>query len=214
MSFRTLHEFGADEIIINKSRFIGYAKPVESEEEAIEFIDHIKSEHRDATHNVYAYVVGPTDNIQRYSDDGEPSGTAGIPILDIIKKEELKNTVIVVTRYFGGIKLGAGGLIRAYIKGAKIGIDAAKIVEKKLYKKLKVTVDYTLHGKIENAIMGREEFILADTEFDSAVNYFVLCLKDDLDSFVTFIRDLSSDNFEYEELEEMYLSVKDGSVLL
>src|SRR5699024_4890875 len=122
----------SDEIIINKSRFIGYASPVESEKSAQEFIDTIKQKHKDATHNVFAYIIGQNKNIQRYSDDGEPSGTAGIPILEMMKKEDLTDTVIVVTRYFGGIKLGAGGLVRAYIKGAKCGLESANIVEKVL----------------------------------------------------------------------------------
>ena len=129
-TYKTLHEFGMDEIIIEKSTFIGYAKPIKTEEEAIEFINEIKKKHKDATHNVWAYTVGKTMNIQRYSDDGEPQGTAGIPTLEVIKKEDLRDVVVVVTRYFGGVKLGAGGLVRAYTKGAKIGIDAAKVIEK------------------------------------------------------------------------------------
>lgn len=213
MSFKTIHEYGEDEIIINKSRFIGYAKPIDSEEEAINFINKIKEKHRDATHNVYAYVCGKTSNIQRYSDDGEPSGTAGIPILELIKKEDLKNVVVVVTRYFGGIKLGAGGLIRAYIKGAKIAIEAAKIVEKKLFQTVNVRIDYTLHGKMENAIMSKNEFIITDIEFDSSVNYTIICEKEKKDELITFVRDLSSDNFDYSFGEEKYLSIINKKVL-
>ena len=137
-TYKTLHEFGMDEIIIEKSTFIGYAKPIKTEEEAIEFVNEIKKKHKDATHNVWAYTVGKTMNIQRYSDDGEPQGTAGIPTLEVIKKEDLRDVVVVVTRYFGGVKLGAGGLVRAYTKGAKIGIDAAKVIEKVMYKKLEL----------------------------------------------------------------------------
>ena len=135
-TYKTLHEFGMDEIIIEKSTFIGYAKPIKIEEEAIEFVNEIKKKHKDATHNVWAYTVGKTMNIQRYSDDGEPQGTAGIPTLEVIKKEDLRDVVVVVTRYFGGVKLGAGGLVRAYTKGAKIGIDAAKVIEKVMYKEV------------------------------------------------------------------------------
>src|SRR5699024_1381521 len=97
--YKTIYKYGEDEIIINKSRFIGYAMPIQSEEEALDFIEKIKTKHRDATHNVYAYVVGKNSNIQRFSDDGEPSGTAGVPALEVIKKEELRNVVVVVTRY-------------------------------------------------------------------------------------------------------------------
>src|SRR5699024_6263370 len=106
--YRSLGRFGQEEVIINKSRFIGYAKPIESEAEALDFIEEIKTKNNDATHNVYAYHLG--NELQRFSDDGEPSGTAGIPVLEVIKKEQLKNVVVVVTRYFGGIKLGGGGL--------------------------------------------------------------------------------------------------------
>jgi uncharacterized YigZ family protein len=120
--YKTLLKAGNDEIIIERSRFIGYAAPVSSEEEAMEFIDKIKNQHKDATHNVTAYVVGLHNEVQRYNDDGEPAGTAGVPILEVLKKEDLRNTVVVVTRYFGGIKLGAGGLIRAYTRGAKIAV--------------------------------------------------------------------------------------------
>lgn len=118
-SYRTIYEYGCDEFTEERSRFIGYAKPINSEEEAVEFVDEIKKKHKDATHNVWAYTVGPTMNIQRYSDDGEPQGTAGIPALEVIKKEDLRDVVVVITRYFGGIKLGAGGLVRAYTRGAK-----------------------------------------------------------------------------------------------
>ena len=153
--YKTIHQYGEGEMIINKSRFIGYSKPIESEEEAIEFIEEIKTKHKDATHNVFAYVVGEDSIIQRYSDDGEPNGTAGIPIIEILKKEELRNTVVVVTRYFGGIKLGVGGLVRAYIKGAKLGLDESQIVEKILHNKLKFKIDYTLYGKVENELMAK-----------------------------------------------------------
>ena len=128
--YRTVQAYGSSEIIIKKSRFIGHAKPVESEEEAIQFIEAIKKEHRSATHNCSAYVIGERDQIQKQSDDGEPSGTAGKPILEVIKHQGLKNTVVVVTRYFGGIMLGAGGLIRAYTDGAVAGIEAGKPIYK------------------------------------------------------------------------------------
>src|SRR5699024_6483666 len=151
--YKTLHEFGMDEIIIEKSKFIGYAKPIKTEEEAIEFINEIKKKHKDATHNVWAYTLGKSMNIQRYSDDGEPQGTAGIPTLEVIKKEDLRDVVVVVTRYFGGVKLGAGGLVRAYTKGAKVGIDAGKVVSKVLYKDVRIKIDYNQHGKDQNEIM-------------------------------------------------------------
>src|SRR5690625_2716627 len=112
--YYTVNKSGSTELIIQKSRFIGYIKRVESEEAAQKFIDDIKKKHYDATHNCSAYIIGEHDQIQKANDDGEPSGTAGVPMLEVLKKQNLKDTAVVVTRYFGGIKLGAGGLIRAY----------------------------------------------------------------------------------------------------
>ena len=152
-NYKTLHKFGVDEYIVEKSTFIGYAKPIKTEEEAIEFVNEIKKKHKDATHNVWAYTVGENMNIQRYSDDGEPQGTAGIPTLEVIKKEDLRDVVVVVTRYFGGIKLGAGGLVRAYTKGAKVGIEAGIVIEKVKYTEVKIKIEYTQLGRIQNEIM-------------------------------------------------------------
>src|SRR5690606_169599 len=125
-SYKTLAREAEAEIIIKKSRFIGRARPVASEEEAIRFIEAVKKEHWSATHNCAAYVVGDNNELQKQSDDGEPSGTAGRPILEVIKNMGLKYTAVVVTRYFGGIKLGASGLIRAYAEGAQVAIQAAE----------------------------------------------------------------------------------------
>ena len=171
-TYKTLHEFGMNEIIIDKSTFIGYAKPIKTEEEAIEFINEIKKKHKDATHNVWAYTVGKTMNIQRYSDDGEPQGTAGIPTLEVIKKEDLRDVAVVVTRYFGGIKLGAGGLVRAYTKGAKVGIDAAKVIEKVMYKEVRIKIDYNQLGKVQNEIMNMNYFV-KDTIYEDNVEIIV-----------------------------------------
>lgn len=212
-NYRTVHGFGSDEVVINKSRFIGYAKPVESEEEAQSFIAEIKEKHKDATHNVYAYMVGENSNIQRYSDDREPSGTAGIPILEMLKKEDLKNVVVVVTRYFGGIKLGAGGLVRAYIKGAKCGLDGAMIVDKVLYSRIKLRLDYTLYGKVENELMNlnyRTENIV----YDDAVNLEILCRSEEYDGLVAKLKDLTSANMEYSLAEESYMSELNGELIV
>lgn len=124
--YKTVRRAGEKEIVIKKSRFIGHVRPVETEDEAIAFIEEIKKKHWNATHNCSAYMIGERDEIQKQSDDGEPSGTAGKPILEVIKNQGLKNVAIVVTRYFGGIMLGAGGLIRAYTDGAVAAIEAGK----------------------------------------------------------------------------------------
>lgn len=142
----TLEKYGEAELVEKKSVFIGYASPVTSEEEAIEFVKSIKKKHADARHNVYAYMIG--QNIARYSDDGEPQGTAGIPVLDVIRKSGFTDAVIVVTRYFGGILLGAGGLVRAYSAAAKMAVDEAKIITYRSYRRFALELNYTDHGKI------------------------------------------------------------------
>ena len=210
--YRTIYKYGEDETIIKKSRFIGYAMPIESEEEALDFIDKIKTKHRDATHNVYAYVYGKDSNIQRFSDDGEPSGTAGIPALEVIKKEDLRNVVVVITRYFGGTKLGTGGLIRAYTKGAKIGLESGIIIEKVLHIKLKIRIDYTLYGMIENYLMTKG-YIVDEVIYDDAVNIYVYIRFSDEDFFRRTIVDLTSDNAIIEYEDEEYLAIKNGKKL-
>ncbi len=209
--YKTIHKYGEGELTINKSRFIGYSKPAETEEQALEFIEEIKSKHNDATHNVYAYVIGENSNIQRFSDDGEPSGTAGIPILEVLKKEELRNTVVVVTRYFGGIKLGAGGLIRSYIKGAKVGLDDSKIVDKVLHSRIKFTIEYTLYGKVENELLAND-YIVEDIIYDEAVNLIVICKKRDSEDLINLMKNLTSAEMSCEYIDEEYFSVLDSKL--
>ena len=211
--YKTVFKYGEDEVIINKSRFIGYSMPIETEEDALEFVEKIKEKNKDATHNVFAYVVGETSNIQRFNDDGEPSGTAGIPSLEVIKKEELRNVVVVVTRYFGGIKLGAGGLIRAYTKAAKIGIEAGRIADMIPHAKLEVTIDYTAYGKIENYLIN-SEYILDDTIFDEKVKISVYVNTLDIEDFNKEIMNLTSGDAEIEEIGIEYIAMKDSKKLI
>lgn len=212
VDYKTIYKYGEDEIIINKSRFIGYAKPVETEEEAQAFIEEISKKHYDATHNVWAYVLGLDSMTQRFSDDGEPSGTAGIPMLEVIKKEGLVNLVVVGTRYFGGIKLGAGGLIRAYTRTSKIGIDAGLIVDMILHKIIKIRLDYTLYGSIENFLL-TNKYIIKDSSFDDAVNIEVYIRAGQLEAFKNKIIDLTSDTAIIRELGEEYLAMRDNKRL-
>ena len=211
--YKTLHEFGTDEITIEKSTFIGYAKPIKTEEEAVEFINEIKKKHKDARHNVWAYTVGKSMNIQRYSDDGEPQGTAGIPTLEVIKKEDLRDVVVVVTRYFGGIKLGAGGLVRAYTKGAKIGLEAGKIIEKIMYQEVKIKIDYNQLGKVQNEIMNMGYFI-KDTNYEDNVEIIVYSRANEKEAIIERINDITSATAQITIGEEFYLSEKDGQVIL
>lgn len=181
-TYRTIAGFGQEEIIIEKSTFIGYAKPVETEEEALAFIQEIKKKHRDATHNVPAYVLGEQNNIQRCNDDGEPSGTAGVPVLEVIKKEDLRNVAVVVTRYFGGIKLGTGGLVRAYTKGAKIALEAAGIITKTLYQIIIVSVDYTMLGTVQNQLR-LNAYDTKDIVYEDIVHLHVWVALEDVPQF-------------------------------
>jgi uncharacterized YigZ family protein len=151
-SYLTVKGYGEHEIVIEKSRFIAHISRAETEEDAIEFIQTIKKKHWNATHNCSAYLIGEHDLIQKANDDGEPSGTAGVPILEVLKKRKLKDTVVVITRYFGGIKLGAGGLIRAYGKSTSEGLNVIGVVERKLMQIVHVKVDYTWIGKLENEL--------------------------------------------------------------
>ncbi|KGF14947.1 hypothetical protein HMPREF1639_01885 [Peptostreptococcus sp. MV1] len=211
-TYRTIHDYGSDEVTIEKSLFIGYAKPVETEEEARSFIDEIRAKHKDATHNVWAYVIGQNMNIQRYSDDREPQGTAGIPTLEVIKKEGLCNVVVVATRYFGGIKLGAGGLVRAYTKTAKIGLEAGQIVEKMPFVEVSVGLDYTLLGKAQNELANRD-YHVKDIEYMDSVNIIINCERDRTEDLKALFTELTSGQAEIEEKGEFYLSVKDGKIL-
>jgi uncharacterized YigZ family protein len=172
-SYLTVSGCGEAEIEINKSRFIAYIGRLETEEDAIAFIAEIKKKHWNATHNCSAYVVGENDQWQKADDDGEPSGTAGKPILEIIKKNQLKNTVIVVTRYFGGIKLGAGGLIRAYGKSASAGLKTVGVSQRQSYTRIRVEIDYTFLGLLENQLR-IQGYSIEGKEFTDKITLIVL----------------------------------------
>lgn len=165
--YKTVEKEANDFFIEKKSKFIGYAKPVKTQEEAVEFISEIKSKHWDATHNVYAYVLCE-NNIQRYSDDGEPSGTAGVPVLDVMLKESLVDVCVVATRYFGGTLLGAGGLVRAYSHTSKIALEAAGIITMAQCSIMSVCVDYSFYERL-NILLSDFSAIVRDTQFSDNV---------------------------------------------
>ncbi len=189
-SYATVSRQGIAEIVIKRSRFIGHAAPVETEEEAIRFVEEIKKKHAQATHNCYAYVVGERDQFQKQSDDGEPSGTAGKPILEVIKKRGIKNTAVVVTRYFGGIMLGAGGLVGAYTEGAVVGLDAAEPMLRKLHQEVRIEADYTWHGKIEHDLR-QTGTLIRDTEFTDKVTVICLPLAEEAERWIARMTDLT-----------------------
>lgn len=198
---------GSHEIVIQKSRFIGTIKRVESEEEAQIFIQQMKKKYHDATHNCSAYMIGEHDQIQKANDDGEPSGTAGVPMLEVLKKQNLKDTVVVVTRYFGGIKLGAGGLIRAYGSSTSETIKAVGIMKRQLMKGFSITVDYTLLGKLENEIRNSEHIL-------ETINYlenveFVVFVEDGKEAaFQDWMVDLTSGQAVITPVEEKYVEIE------
>ena len=193
-SYKTVEHEGSAEMIERKSRFIGYCRPVSSQEEAIAFIEEIRAMHRQATHNVYAYVLRK-DNISRYSDDGEPAGTAGVPVLEVIKKGGLTDVAVVVTRYFGGILLGAGGLVRAYGKSAALGVESAKPIEMVYCSIYVVRCDYSTYGKLEYLI-NNSGYILKDSAFENDV-CLTVCVPDGFqDKFIKEVADISGGSAE------------------
>ncbi|QYK66228.1 MULTISPECIES: YigZ family protein [Paenibacillus] len=201
--YRTVRGAGNKEIVIRKSRFIGHIQPVQTEEEATAFIERIKKEHWNATHNCSAYMIGERDEIQKQSDDGEPSGTAGKPILEVIRNQKMKNVAIVVTRYFGGILLGAGGLIRAYSDGAVAAIEAGDAITRVLHREVFVELDYTWLGKVENELRNRS-IRTGETMFTDKVTLTCLPLAGDAESFSNWITDLTQGQSLVSEGEQLY----------
>lgn len=188
-NFITIKQNIEQETVINKSRFITYLFKVENEDEAKAKIDEIKALHKDATHNCSAYTVGDSHQIQKANDDGEPSGTAGVPMLESLKKNDIHNVVAIVTRYFGGIKLGSGGLIRAYQGRVS---EAIQLAGKVIYKNgmmIQVTLPYELSGKFEHAI--DDKFIIINQTYTDKVIYDVQLVSEDKDEFINFITELT-----------------------
>lgn len=202
--YKTVKGYGEHEIVIQKSRFITYIDRVTTEDEAQRFIEKIKKKHWDANHNCSAYLIGERDHIQKANDDGEPSGTAGVPMLEVLKKRGLKDTVVVVTRYFGGIKLGAGGLIRAYGSATSEGLNATGIVERKLMRIFHTTVDYTWLGKLENELRS-SRYLIKEIHYLDQVEVETYVASDETDSFIAWMTDLTNGQANIEEGELEYL---------
>lgn len=192
------------ENVINKSRFIAHIKPVESEEDAKDFINQVSTKHREAAHNCSAYTIGDQMNIQKANDNGEPSGTAGVPMLDILKKLEIHNACVVVTRYFGGIKLGGGGLIRAYSGAVRDVIYDIGRVELKPAIPTTVTINYDLTGKFEYELESTS-YLLRDQSYTDKVSYQIDVVASDYDEFIAFLNRTTSGNYDLVEGEVMRL---------
>ena len=167
-SYITVAAPGQEEFTEKRSRFIGSCRPVQTEEEALAFIQEIRAKHWDATHNVYAYILRES-GIMRYSDDGEPQGTAGLPVLDSLRKPGIPNAAVVVTRYFGGILLGGGGLVRSYSHGASIAVRAAGVREMRECLLLSLRCEYTFYGRLAS-LVPEHGGVVDDTVYDDAVN--------------------------------------------
>ena len=196
--YQTIEQEASDFFIERKSRFIGYAKPVQTQAEAVEFINQIKSKHWDATHNVYAYVLRE-NNIQRYSDDGEPSGTAGVPVLDVLLKEGIVDVCVVATRYFGGTLLGAGGLVRAYSHTSKIAVEAAHIITMAQCSILEVTVDYSFYDRM-NILLSDFSANIINTEFADNVKIIFSIKENRQQSLDEKLIDISNGKYQLKYL--------------
>ena len=201
--YSTILERAEAELVEKKSKFIATVCPVKSEEEARAFIAEMRKKYWDATHNVFAYQIGERNEIQRSSDDGEPQGTAGKPVLDVLAGGDIKNTAIVVTRYFGGTLLGTGGLVRAYGRCAKIGIEEAGIAKVRHYRECSVSTDYTTAGKIQYEIT-KGEYILKDTIYTDKVEFIVLLDRDNEETFREMVKEVSMGKSETSQLREIY----------
>lgn len=205
--YYTVKPSGKDQLYIQKSRFIGYVRRVNTEEDAQQFIQEIKKKHYDATHNCSAYIIGQKDEIQKANDDGEPGGTAGVPMLEVLKKQNLKNTAVVVTRYFGGIKLGAGGLIRAYSRATAKAIQATGIVKRKLMQGFSITIEYPLLGRLENELRN-SKYIIDSIDYTEKVILNVFVQRNEGKSFYDWIVDLTGDQATIAKTKQAYIEVE------
>lgn len=205
--YRSLFEYGEAEYIVEKSRFIAHAMPVSSLDEAKEYVASVKEEYRDATHNVPAIIVGAKQEVQWASDDGEPSGTSGLPMLKLIAGEGLTNLAVVVTRYFGGIKLGTGGLARAYTASAKLGIEAAGICEVMESSLIRYEFDYSYLSKLQN-MAGEGKFEITDPEYSDVVRAGIRCLAEYEDEIRGMMTNLTSGQAKVLSEEKGVIRVK------
>ena len=192
---------------VNKSKFFSHVAHVETEEAAREFVLSIRKKFFDATHNCSAWVLGERGDKQKSNDDGEPGGTAGNPILDAIKKNELTNCAVVVTRYFGGIKLGAGGLIRAYSHTAALGLAAAAVVQMTAFRKISLTLEYNFLATVENFLRNKK-IRVTGTDYADVVTLEILLLPAQVENFLAELNDLTAANFLHEERGEILIPVE------
>ena len=202
--YKTLIESAEDSFIVNKSRFIGSGTPCETEEDALAFLNEIRVKYRDATHHCYAYIIGANMGVMRYSDDGEPGGTAGMPIIEVLKARGVTNCCVVVTRYFGGILLGAGGLTRAYAQGAALAVNACRVGTMHPTQRCLMEIAYPMHGRFEHFLKDAP-VLIEDKTFTDVITYTLCVRSSDADGFFAQVRDLSEGACEPLTVEEIYM---------
>ena len=200
-AYKCIYEGGMGEIEEKKSRFICHVKPVETEEEATTFINEKKKEYWDARHNCSAFVIGKNAELTRCSDDGEPAGTAGRPMLEVLLNEEIRNVAVVVTRYFGGVLLGTGGLVRAYQAAVKAGLEASSIIEKQEGIKGSLCVDYTTVGKLQY-VFEKNGYTVLESKYEESVTFILLIPKEEWDAAVKMITEATMGRVELKKEEE------------
>lgn len=210
--YKTVYEGGEGEIVEKKSRFIATVRPVESEEEALKFLEEMKKKYWDARHNCFVYSIGMNREFTRCSDGGEPSGTAGRPMLDVILGEDIYNVAVVVTRYFGGVLLGTGGLVRAYSKAVQEGLAASRVILKKKGISMKITTDYTGIGKIQY-IAGERKLPILDSEYTEKVMMKLLVPVQNVESVQKAITEGTNGRAVIEKDQELYYALLDGQVM-
>lgn len=211
--YNTIYRGGVGEIEMKKSRFIATVSPAETEEKALEFIQQLRKKYWDATHNCFAYIAGIKNPVMRCSDDGEPSKTAGKPILDVLIAKELTNIVVVVTRYFGGTLLGTGGLVKAYQSATIEGLNRSIIITKEPGIHMRLAIDYNLAGKIQYYI-NQENFHIISSDYTDVVTLDIIIPIDKANSFQKKIADLSNGTLSAAEIKKTYFAVIDGKVHL
>lgn len=212
-SYKIAYQGGIGEIVEKKSRFIANVFPVKKEEEALEFLEKIRKEHWNATHNCFAYTIGEKDQIQRCSDDGEPSGTAGRPILDVLLGEKIHNVLVVVTRYFGGTLLGTGGLVRAYSKATQEGLKQSTIIEKFTGKEISVVTDYNGIGKIQY-IIGQMELTVEEIQYTDIVTLLILLPLEQAETFEKKVIEVTAGKAEITYIREVYYGIIQKEAIL
>ena len=211
--YRVVYRGGQQEIIEKKSRFIATVIPIESENDALAALEQLRKKYWNATHNCFAYVLGRHQELQRFSDDGEPSGTAGKPILDVLLGEGVHNALIVVTRYFGGTLLGTGGLVRAYSKSAKAGLEESSVINKILGKKILLNMDYNTVGKIQY-LLAQNQISILDSVYKEDVDIYIVVSIEEVSYLEKEIMEATSAQVHCEELDTVYFAILDSKPLV